>query len=309
MENRKESEEFFKNNNKELKETLDELKLVQKKLIQQEKLAGIGQLAAGVAHEINNPLGYIYSNIETSRAYFNRYKNMVNIYEDFIENLPKDSSDKVKSKIADVKIEEKKNDLNFISEDIEDLFNDVEQGLKKISEIVNSLKTFSRVDQTEDLEEYDLNKGIKNTLMIARNEIKYHARVVEMLGDLPKIRTLGNQIDQVLLNIFLNAAHAIRAKEIDGLGLIFIQSYVAEGYLHCEIEDNGIGIDEYNIKKIFDPFFTTKVTGEGTGFGLSIAYDIIANRCGGEILVNSIPNVKTKFTIKLPMDKKEEEFF
>lgn len=298
---RKEIEKRLLKNNKELKVALDELKLVQEQLVQQEKLAGIGQLAAGVAHEINNPLGYIYSNIETSREYFAKYKKMINFYRNFIVDLPYISSEKLESKIRETRTLERKNGLDFISTDIEDLFDDVEDGLKKISEIVTSLKTFSRADQEKELDEYDLNKGVKNTLMMARNEIKHHARVVEKLSDIPVIKAMGNQIDQVLLNIILNAVHAVRARELSDLGLIIVSTHTSNEWILCNIEDNGIGIEEENIKKIFDPFFTTKATGQGTGLGLSIAYDIIVNKCGGEILVESIPKVKTKFTIKLPV--------
>ena len=309
MENQIKNEIFGKkmmDSNKELKLALDELKVMQKQLIQQEKLAAIGQLAAGVAHEINNPLGYIHSNVETSRVYFNKYRQMFDYYKEFIDSLSSIPSDELKLKIKGIKSLEKKSGLDFISKDSEELCDDVEDGLKKISEIVTSLKTFSRVDQSEELERYDLNKSIKNTLLMARNEIKYHARVVEILDDVPFIRVMGNKVDQVLLNLILNAVHGVKAREIDGLGLIIVSSYVENGYILCKIEDNGIGIEEDNIKRIFDPFFTTKVTGEGTGLGLSIAYDIIVNKCGGELLVESIPEVKTIFTIKLPIKETEE---
>lgn len=288
-------------NNSELKIALNELKMLQDQLIQQEKLAAIGQLAAGVAHEINNPLGYIYSNIGTSRQYLNNYKKMFEFYKIFIDSLSNTSLEGLDSKIKEIKTIEKESNLEFISNDIEDLYDDVEDGLKKISGIVTNLKTFSRVDGLEDLEEYDLNQGIKNTLTMAKNEIKYYACIEEQLNDIPLIKAKGSQIDQVLLNIILNAVHAIRSRELNDLGLIKIKTYKLNGYIFCEIEDNGIGIKDLNVKKIFDPFFTTKVTGEGTGLGLSIAYDIIVNKCDGEILVESIPEVKTKFTIKLPI--------
>lgn len=288
--------------NKELKLALDELKIMQEQLVQQEKLAAIGQLAAGVAHEINNPLGYIHSNVETSRVYFNKYREMFIHYKEFINSLSTIPSEELKLKTKGIKTLEEKSGLDFISADSGELCDDVEDGLKKISEIVAGLKTFSRVDQSRELERYDLNKSIKNTLIMARNEIKYHARVVEKLDAVPFIRVMGNKVDQVLLNLILNAVHAIKARERDDLGLIVVSTRVSNGYILCEIEDNGIGIEEENIKRIFDPFFTTKVIGEGTGLGLSIAYDIIVNKCGGQLLVESRPEVKTIFTIKLPIE-------
>ncbi len=304
---RKEIKKKLVENNKELKATLDELKQVQEQLVQQEKLAGIGQLAAGVAHEINNPLGYIYSNVQTSREYFTRYKKMLDSYKAFIDSLHRIPSEKLESKIWEIKTLEEKSGLDFVSTDIEDLFEDVEDGLKRISEIVTSLKSFSRVDHSRELEEYDLNKGIKNTLLMARNEIKHHARVVEVLSDIPVIKAMGNQIDQVLLNIILNAVYAVKARELSDLGLIIVSTHISNGCILCQIEDNGIGIEDVNVKKIFDPFFTTKPTGKGTGLGLSIAYDIIVNKHGGEILVESTPKVGTKFIIKLPIKKTEQE--
>ncbi|MFZ5944958.1 MAG: sensor histidine kinase [Bacillota bacterium] len=283
----------------EAKATLDQLRKTQEQLIQQEKLAGIGQLAAGVAHEINNPLGYISSNFETSRDYFNYYKKTLQTYRNFIHFLPHISAKKLDAKIQEIK-ELEEDQLDFISSDLEDLFNDIEDGLKRISEIVMGLKTFSRVEQNDQFEDYDLNSGIRNTLLIARNEIKHHARVVEILGDIPMIQAKGSQINQVLLNIILNAAYAVKDKS-ENLGAIIVSTERLNDYVRCEIEDNGSGIEEKNISKIFDPFFTTKPIGRGTGLGLSIAYDIVVNKHGGEISVESEAGGYTKFIIKLPI--------
>jgi two-component system NtrC family sensor kinase len=289
------------------KETVYRLGKTQEQLIQNEKLAGIGQLAAGVAHEINNPLGYISSNFETARKYFTKYKEMLQAFKSFMDNLHNLPAEKLDAKIEEIREIEEKSDLSFISDDMEDLFNDIEDGLKRVNEIVMGLNTFSRVEQDDHFEEYDLNKGIKNTLLMARNEIKHYARVVEQLGNIPVVQVKGSQINQVLLNIIMNAIYAIKAKESDNLGLIIVSTETANGFVYCRIEDNGTGIVEKNIRRIFEPFFTTKPIGSGTGLGLSIAYDIIVNKHGGQLFVESTPGMGTKFIIKLPIKQARYE--
>ena len=295
--------------NNELKKALEDLQRAKDQLVRQEKLAGIGQLAAGVAHEINNPLGYICSNIETSKQYFSTYNKVLYNYKSFISSLPHMSREEMDLRIKEISDLEEENNIDFISEDIEDIFKDVEDGLNRISEIVLGLRTFSRIDQTQEMEGYDLIGGIENTLVVAKSEIKHHARVVKQYKDIPIFNAFGNQINQILLNIILNALYAIKSKALTELGLILISTYQYEDFIICEIEDNGIGIDDININKIFNPFFTTKPVGKGTGLGLSIAYDIIVNKHGGKLLVDSVPMKGTKFTIKLPITQPMKDIF
>ncbi len=282
--------------------------MTQHQIIQQEKLASIGRLSAGIAHEINNPLGYISSNIETARVYFNEYKDMMSEYKRLFELLETEANKNLDKEIHNIKTLEKMKNIDFISKDLDVMFNDIENGLERISEIVSSLKAFSRNDDNDDFEEYNLNESIKNTLLIAKNDIKYNARVEENLGQIPNIQASGNKIDQVLLNIILNASSAI--KERQGReshykeGLIRISTDFTDEYVRCIIEDNGIGIEESNLGKIFDPFYTSKPTGEGTGLGLSIAHEIVVSGHNGQLLVESKPMVGTKFTILLPIEKK-----
>jgi len=290
-------------------DALQKLKQIQTQLIHQEKLAGIGQLAAGVAHEINTPLGFVSSNIETLKSYIMKYRDMLDGYRECYKNIKKlllgESNAEIINKLEELDNLERKNKFDFINEDITDLFNDVSDGIERISRIVIGLRTFSRVDQQNEFAEYDLNNGIQNTLLVANNEIKYHAKVELVLGDIPTVIANGGQINQVLLNIIINAVHAIKFRDDVNSSLITIRTSSDNSFVVCEIEDNGIGIPENVISRVFDPFFTTKPVGQGTGLGLSIAYDIIVNKHKGKLCVDSKQGSGTKFTIKLPIKAKQ----
>lgn len=288
-------------NNKDLTETINRLKETQTQLIQQEQLAGIGQLAAGIAHEINNPLGFINSNFRVLSDYIKVYKTILNLYSDLKnEIISNNYQSNIIKKIIQV---EKENDIDYINEDIDALLNDSNEGLERVGKIIEGLRLFSRVDYLDKFEMYDLNEGIKTTLIVAKNEIKYVAQVEVDYGELPLINAIGGQINQVLLNIIVNATQAIKEKESNDFGLIKINTYRDSEYVYMEIEDNGIGVSNENITKIFNPFFTTKPIGEGTGLGLGIAYDIIVKKHNGNIWVESKLNKSTCFHIKLPIDQ------
>ena len=289
--------------NIQLTKALKKLERAKERLMYNEKLACIGQLAAGVAHEINNPLGFICSNIESTRRYYDDFKEVLFAYRDFamqVPNLPAESIRAETQRLAEL---ESKIDIDFLVKDQDEMFSDIEDGLKRISEIIMGLRAFSRQGQGNEFEDYDLNKGIQNSLIIAKNDIKYHAGVRTNLGDIPLIQAMSSRIDQVLLNIILNASCAIKDKKTGELGLITITTDVKDGFVRCRIEDNGVGIDPENIDKIFDPFFTTKAPGQGTGMGLSIAYDIVVNQHGGQLFAESTPMVGSVFTILLPVDQ------
>lgn len=288
--------------NQELQTTLEKLKQTQGQLIQQEKLAGIGQLAAGVAHEINNPLGFVSSNFETLEEYIGIYDEIIKIYLKLDKLFPQINDDELRTNIEEAIEKRKKEKFEYLQEDINDIIKDTKEGIDRISKIVISMKIFSRVDKLDQLSEYDLNEGIKNTLVVANNEIKYHADVEMFLGEIPKLVAIGGQINQVLLNLVLNAAHAIKENHITEKGLIKINTYCDNEYIVCEVEDNGNGIPNEIKDKIFEPFFTTKPVGQGTGLGLSIVYDIIVNKHKGIINVESFEGKGTKFIIKLLFD-------
>lgn len=289
--------------NKQLNCMLRQLKETQSQLIQREKMAGIGQLAAGVAHEINNPLGYISGNFNVLKKYFNSYKQILEQYKRIEMNHEKLSKGDLKLIIDKIKEMECEKNIDFINQDLELLFKETNHGLDRVKEIVMGLRVFSRVDQIDGFEDYDLNDGIKNTLIIALNEIKYHAEVVADLKEIPIISARGGEINQVLLNLIVNAAHGTKIKKSNETSLIKISTYNDDEYVYCEIEDNGIGIPSENLFKIFDPFYTTKPVGEGTGLGLSIAYNIIRNKHKGDIWVESKVGVGTKFAFKLPLSQ------
>jgi signal transduction histidine kinase len=178
---------------------------------------------------------------------------------------------------------------------------DSREGLNRVTDIIQNLRDFSRIDQPGSRDEYNINNGIKDTLIVAANEIKYDAEVKTELADIPPIYCNSGQINQVLLNVILNAAQAISSNPGNGRGTITIKTYATEEDVICEISDDGSGIAPDKLLKIFDPFFSTKPVGKGTGLGLSVSYDIIAHKHNGKLLVDSTVGEGTKFTIKLPI--------
>lgn len=296
--------EKLEKRNHELNEAMNQLKEAQNQLVQQEKLAAIGHLAAGVAHEINNPLGYIMSNLEMFEKYTAILEEVTQDYRVLKGAISQQDYSKYRDIIDKINEYEAKHDLDFIMSDFKSLFVDADEGLDRIKKIVMGLRVFSRVDNREEIIVCNLNECIENTLIVANNEIKYTAHIQKHLGDIPEIKLSGNSINQVLLNLILNAIHAIKEKHNKNRGIISITTYADQEYVYCEIEDNGIGIPEENINKIFNPFFTTKEAGQGTGLGLSISYDIVVNLHGGCLDVESEPGVGTVFTIKLPLEQK-----
>lgn len=297
----KKSEEELMIKNKELVQALETVKHTQNKLIQQEKMAGIGQLAAGVAHEINTPLGLVTGNIEVLEEYCIAFNSLFNQYRELgtdfsaIKRLPfKERTDQIMG-------EEIERELEFILDDLPTLFRDTLEGLNRMNKIVKGMRLFSHINQQRAFERYDLINGLNSTLLMAQNEIKYFATVEKQLQYIPPIEAVGEEINQVLLNIIVNAAHAIKGKDSEEKGVIKISIWSDMEFVYCAIKDNGAGIMPENLSSIFNPFFTTKAFGEGTGMGLSISYDIIVNGHNGEILVESSQGNGATFTVKLPI--------
>jgi PAS domain S-box-containing protein len=258
-------------------------------LLQSEKMASIGQLAAGVAHEINNPIGFVNSNMGTLRHYVGTLLSVIDQYGQAVQQAAPGSP-----LATQIEAIGRKADLGYLKEDIADLVSESMDGLKRVKDIVQALKDFSHVGLM-DWQYADVHAGIDTTLNIVANEIKYKATVEKHYGKLPEIKCLASQLNQVFMNLLVNAAQAIQSK-----GVITIATGASEGWVWVRISDNGCGIAPENLKRVFEPFFTTKPVGSGTGLGLSLSYSIV-NKHGGRIEVASKPGVGTVFTIRLPV--------
>lgn len=282
--------------NAELQEAMEMLKSTQLHMVQQERLAAIGQLAAGVAHEINNPLGYVSGNADMLKIYVQRYESILTeMRRQMAEQQPANPCCVYLDRIW------QENKIDMVIADMPDLLDDITEGLKRISAIVNGLRGFSRNNLLEGKSTYDLNEGIKTTLLVANNEIKYNCDVRLELQDIPSVYANGGQINQVLLNIIINAAHAISTKFTNEKGLITVKTYFEDGKVCCSICDDGCGMTQDVKNRIFEPFFTTKPVGQGTGLGLGIVYDIVCKQHDGSIDVQSNPGEGTCFVFSLPV--------
>jgi signal transduction histidine kinase/DNA-binding NarL/FixJ family response regulator len=286
----------IKKSQQELLESNRKLKQTQSSLVQQAKLAGIGQLAAGIAHEINNPLGFVSSNFKSLEKYFNKLKKFIDIWysqnREIAGTCPQ--ANEVEQLYRELKID-------FVIADMEDIFSESADGFKRITSIVDNMKQFSRIDTKEKTENYDLNTAIQNTLVVARNEVKYAAEVKLELQPLPEIFCRGDEINQVLLNLIVNAAQAIKELKKPEKGLITISTYADKTNVYCSVSDSGPGVPPEIMDKVFDPFFTTKPAGVGTGLGLNISYDIVVNKHQGELEVSNLPGSGACFTFSLPL--------
>jgi two-component system NtrC family sensor kinase len=263
-----------------------QLSETQGQLLQSEKMASIGQLAAGVAHEINNPIGFVYSNLGSLEKYL---KDVFSV----LEGYEQAQGDAVK--LAEVEVLKKKVDMSYLKEDVPALMNESKDGISRVKKIVQNLKDFSHADTSDEPQWANLHTGIDSTLNIVWNEIKYKAEVNKAYGDIPDIQCLPSELNQVFMNMLVNAAHAIEER-----GVISIRTGQEGDQVWVEIADSGKGIEEANIKRIFDPFFTTKPVGKGTGLGLSLSYSIVQKH-HGRIDVSSEVGKGTVFRIWLPI--------
>lgn len=272
---------------------IEKLEETKNQLLQSEKMASIGQLAAGVAHEINNPVGFIKSNFSSLKHYAQELNNALEKYNEIMKVI---GDADINQRIEDINDE---HDIEFVTEDISNLLAESFDGITRIEDIVKSLKHFSRAD-TNQWEEADINAGIESTLKVVSHELKYIADVEKDYGELPLVQCLPMQVNQVLMNLLVNAGHAIDPERDDGR--IIIKTEKKNAQVLISIEDNGCGIDEEHLVKIFDPFFTTKPVGKGTGLGLSLSYNIIQEH-SGDITAQSTPGKGTCFTITLPIEQ------
>lgn len=294
IEQRKRQEEELRAALEYQKQLNHKLEEAQGQLLQSEKMASIGQLAAGVAHEINNPIGFINSNIGTLQGYVRDLFALLATYEGAIGRLPHGPAD-----VAEIEQTRKAIDLPFLQEDMPSLMAETQEGVRRVRKIVQDMKDFSHVDSNE-WQMADLHGGLESTLNVVWNELKYKAEVVREYGDIPEVECLPGQINQVLMNLLINAAHAISER-----GRITLRSGQADGMVWVEVEDNGQGIAPEHLARIFDPFFTTKPVGKGTGLGLSLAYGIVKKH-DGRIEVDSEPGRGSRFRIYLPVRHEAE---
>jgi len=279
--------------NSDLTELNQRLGEAQQQLLQSEKMASVGQLAAGVAHEINNPIGYVHSNLGSLEKYLAELFQALAGYEAAEAAMPQGPA------LADLQRLKEGLDLEFLKEDIPVLMRESKEGISRVRKIVQDLKDFSRVDSQQQWEWTNLHRGIDSTLNIVSNEIKYCADVVKEYSEIPDIECLPSQLNQVIMNLLVNAGHAIEGKR----GTITIRTAMAgEDFVRVEVADTGKGIPAENLQRIFDPFFTTKPIGKGTGLGLSLSYGIVQKH-GGRLEVRSTVGEGTTFSVVLPIHR------
>ena len=283
-----------------IKQAEHERREIETQLLQSDKMASIGQLAAGVAHEINNPTGFVSSNINTLSDYINKYNTLINEYRNFINQLKQSGNiDDYMKNIQILKDLEEHMDIDFLIDDIPSLIQESIEGTDRIKKIIQDLKDYAHPG--DDKPSYaDINKCIDSTLNIVWNEIKYKAEVVKEYDNLPEVLCYPQQLNQVFANLFINASHAIMNE-----GEIKVKTSLLSDKIEVMISDTGSGIPEENINKVFDPFFTTKEVGKGTGLGLNVAYNIVKKH-HGDIKVKSKEGKGTSFTIFIPTDNTDE---
>jgi signal transduction histidine kinase len=269
---------------------IKQLQEAQNQLLQSEKMASIGQLAAGIAHEINNPIGFINSNMGSLKNYVDKLCALADGVDQAVQSLP--AQPELSDRIAELK---EQADYAFLKEDVADLVRESMDGLKRVRDIVQSLKDFAHIGET-DWQLADLHAGIDSTLTIANNEFKYKASVTKEYGKLPSVKCLPSQLNQVFMNLIVNASQAIQTN-----GVITVRTGYADDWVWVEVGDNGSGIAPDILNRIFDPFFTTKPVGKGTGLGLSLSYSIVVKH-GGRIDVASELGQGTRFTVHLPVN-------
>nr|WP_325048061.1 ATP-binding protein [Luteimonas weifangensis] len=270
----------------ELQRTYHRLASAQEQLLQAEKMASIGQLAAGVAHEINNPIGYVHSNLGTLREYCS---SLIALIEAYAAQVPDDAPDSPLRQLRE------RLDIDFILGDLPQLLDESREGIERVTKIVQDLKEFSHVGRDERMRPADVHKGLDSTLNIVWNELKYKVRLEKHYGELPLVECHASELNQVFMNLLINAGQAIAER-----GTVVLTTGLDEDHVWVSIADSGCGIPEDALRRIFDPFFTTKPIGCGTGLGLAIAYRIVAKH-HGRIEVQSRVGFGTTFRVVLPV--------
>ncbi len=278
-----------------------ELQATQSLLYMNEKLASLGQLAAGIAHEINNPVSFVSTNLVALEESMTTFSSLLSAYrEAFAALAPSPHAAPLLPKVKEI---EQQAAIGFILKDLPHLFAESRDGIRRIASIVESMRTFARKDLPDAFLPYNINSGVRDTLVIARNAYKYGADIELDLGDVPEVPGVPGQINQVLLNLIVNAAQALDKPDDPGApkGIIRIRTGVRDGSVFCSVEDSGPGIPPEVAPHVFDPFFTTKAPGQGTGLGLSISYDIVVEKHRGTLSHAPAALGGACFTLTLPL--------
>ncbi|MEH2351807.1 sensor histidine kinase [Nostoc sp.] len=279
----------------QLSKTLKELQNTQAQLIHTEKMSSLGQLVAGVAHEINNPANFIHANLNHASVYSQDILDLLKLYQQAYPNPTPEISDRVQDL-----------DIEFLAEDLPKLMASMQVGTKRIRQIVLSLRNFSRLDEAE-MKFVDINEGLDNTLMILNHRLtatpnQPEIQIVKKYGDLPLVECYAGQLNQVFMNVLVNAIDAVEESLVKNEGQIHIQTELTdEKQVIIQISDNGIGMSEEVKQRVFDYMFTTKPVGKGIGLGMAIAYQIVVDKHRGTIEVDSTPGCGTEFTIVIPL--------
>ena len=274
--------------NEALHATVEDLKAAQEQLIQAEKMASLGQLTAGIAHEINNPINFVSANIQPLKDDMADILKMIGRYEKVI------SEKGLEKEFSEIEQFKQESNIDLTMKEVNDLLKGIEDGAMRTSEIVKGLRNFSRLDQNV-FRKANLNESLESTLTLLHSSYKNRIEIEKKYGDIPEVDCFPGQINQVFMNILSNAIQAIPAE-----GTIFIKTWQVGNMVKISVKDTGAGMSEEVRKKIFDPFFTTKDVGKGTGLGLSISYGIIQKH-NGEIDVFSKPGEGTEFVISIPI--------
>ncbi len=295
----KQNQENLQNMLEESRRMQEQLKSARDRLVQAEKLAAIGQLAAGVAHEINNPASFVASNLEVLQTYVAGYLRMLRLARVMKGAVERKAWGEAAAVVVAIGQLETELNMNYIISDSEHIVQQSRDGIGRIEKIVADLKIFAHEGTRWFEELVKIENVIEMALSIAHNELRYRIDLRKEYGDTPQVRCSVQKMGQVFLNLLINAAQAIQDK-----GVIAIRTYVDAGHVCVDISDTGCGITEENLKKVFDPFFTTKPVGKGTGLGLSISYELVKKQ-GGEIHVKSTDGKGATFTVRLPISRDE----
>jgi len=286
------SEMQLRQQTQELEITLRELKQTQAQLVQTEKMSGLGQLVAGVAHEINNPVNFIYGNVNHADSHVQDLLKLLQLYRKCYPNP-----------VSDIQLEADEIDLDFLLQDLPKLFSSMKMGADRIRQIVLALRNFSRTDEA-DFKDVNIHDGIDSTLLILQNRLKGDSdrsdiAVIKDYGELPLVECYAGQLNQVFMNVLSNAIDALANHRSP---TIRIQTAIIDKTIQIHLSDNGSGMPESVQRRLFEPFFTTKPVGKGTGLGLSISYQIIVEKHGGLLKCISSPE-GTTFTIEIPRSR------